>query len=113
MTKLRITFRYCLMDSAYDAKSIYQFVFDRRDRILIIDHNARSNDLREAFDAATKERYKKRSVVERANLHLKDWLLAEKLLVRGSKKVSFELMCGVLCLAAIKILAQFILPSLI
>ena len=58
------------MDSAYDAKSIFQFVLDRG-RILIIDHNTRRKDLREAFDAATKECYKKRSVVERANSHLK------------------------------------------
>ena len=101
-----------IMDSAYDAKSIFQFVQDRG-RTPIIDHNPKRKDSREAFDAVTKEHYKKRSVVERANSHLKDWLLPEKLLVRGIKKVSFELMCGVLCLAAIKILEQFISPSLI
>ena len=95
-----------------DANSISQFVLDRG-RIPIIDQNPRRKPSREAFDEATKEHYKKRSVVERANSHLKYWLLPEKLLVRGSKKVSFELMCGVLCLAAIKILEQFILPSLI
>jgi hypothetical protein len=84
-----------IMDSAYDAKSISQFVCDRG-RIPIIDHNPRRKPSREAFDAATKERYKKRTVVERANSHLKDWLLPDKVLVRGSKKMSFELMCGVL-----------------
>ena len=112
MTEQKITFRYCLMDSAYDAKTIFQFVRDRG-RIPIIDQNTRRKPSREAFDAVTKEHYKKRTVVERANSHLKDWLLPEKLLVRGIKKVSFELMCGVLCLVAIKILEQFILPSLI
>ena len=112
MTEQRINFRSSLMDSAYDARTIAQFVQDRG-RIPIIDHNARRKDSREAFDTATKERYKKRTVVERANSHLKDWLLPDKVLVRGSKKVSFELMCGVICLAAIKILEQFILPSLI
>ena len=111
MTEQRINFLSTLMDSAYDAKSIFQFV-RYRGWIPIIDHNRRK-DLREAFDVVTKEHYKKRSVVERANSHLKYWLLPEKLLVRGSKKVSFELMCGVICLAAIKILEQFILPSLI
>ena len=100
------------MDSAYDAKSIFQFVHGKG-RISIIDHNPKRKDLREAFDAATKERYKKRTVVERANSHLKDWLLPDKVLVRGSKKMSFELIYGVICLAAIKILEQFILPSLI
>ena len=52
MTEQRITFRYCLMDSAYDAKNISQFVFDKA-RIPIIDHNARRKDSREAFDVAT------------------------------------------------------------
>jgi len=101
-----------IMDSAYDAKSIFQFVQDRG-RTPIIDHNPKRKDSREAFDAVTKEHYKKRSVVEGANSHLKDWLLPDKVLVRGIKKVSFELICGVLCLAVIKILEQFILPSLI
>jgi len=66
-----------IMDSAYDAKSISQFVRGRS-RIPIIDQNPRRKPSREAFDAATKEHYKKRSVVERANSHLKDWLLPEK-----------------------------------
>ena len=66
-----------IMDSAYDAKSISQFVRGRG-RIPIIDQNPRRKPSREAFDAATKEHYKKRSVVERANSHLKDWLLPEK-----------------------------------
>jgi hypothetical protein len=100
------------MDSAYDAKSISQFVRGRG-RIPIIDQNQRRKPSRAPFDEATKERYKKRSVVERANSHLKDWLLPDKVLVRGSKKMSFELIYGVICLAAIKILEQFILPSLI
>ncbi|OQB05202.1 MAG: Transposase DDE domain protein [Parcubacteria group bacterium ADurb.Bin216] len=112
MTEQRINFRYCIMDSAYDAKNIFQFVCGRG-RIPIIDHNKRRKDLRDTFDEATKEHYKKRSVVERANSHLKDWLLPDKVLVRGNRKVGFELMCGVICLAAIKILAQFILPNLI
>ena len=112
MTEQRINFRYCLMDNANDARTIAQFVQDRG-RIPIIDHNPRRKDSREASDAATKEYYKKRRVVERANSHLKDWLLPDKVLVRGSKKVSFELMYGVICLAAIKILEKSILPSLI
>ena len=101
-----------IMDSAYDAKSIFQFVLDRC-RIPIIDQNPRRKPSRAPFDAVIKEHYKKRSVVERANSHLKDWLLPDKVLVRGSKKMSFELIYGVICLAAIKILEQFILPSLI
>jgi hypothetical protein len=50
--------------------------------------------------------------VERANSHLKDWLIPTQIFVRGFEKISFLLMCGVLCLAAIKALQYFILPEL-
>jgi hypothetical protein len=38
---------------------------------------------------------------------LKDWLIPTQIFVRGFEKVSFLLMCGVLCLAAIKALQYF------
>lgn len=50
--------------------------------------------------------------MEGANAHLKDWLLPAQLFVRGVTKVTFRLLYGVLCLAALKILQYFILPSL-
>ena len=57
-----------------DAKSICQFVRGGG-RIPIIDQNPRRKPSRAPFDEATNECYKKRSVVERPNSHLKDWLL--------------------------------------
>jgi len=51
-----------------------------------------------------KEQYKARTVVERANSHLKDYLLPKSIYVKGYRKVNFVLQIGVLCLAAIKIL---------
>lgn len=41
-----------------------------------------------------------------------DWLLPSKLPVKGHKKVSFCLLSGVVCLSAIKILQQLVLPEL-
>ena len=57
-----------------------------------------------------KERFKIRSTIERANSHLKDWLIGGKVYVRGIRKVSFHLMSGVVCLAAVKILQYLVVP---
>jgi hypothetical protein len=46
-------------------------------------------------------------------VHLKDWLIPSQIFVRGFEKVSFFLMCGVACLAALKILQYFVLPALV
>jgi hypothetical protein len=60
------------------------------------------------FTPARKERFKIRTSGERANAHLKDWLLPAQIFVHGVEKVSFQLLCGALCLAALKILQYFI-----
>jgi len=111
MTEARVTYLYSLMDAAYDADAITTFITERG-RIPIIDRNTRRNDTRAPFDPATKRRFAVRSTVERANAYLKDWLLSSQCFVRGIKKVSFQMLCGVLCLAALKILQYFIVPSL-
>jgi hypothetical protein len=49
------------------------------------------------------QRIKMRTTVERANSHLKDWLLGGKVYVWDIRKVRFHLMSGVACLAALKI----------
>jgi len=79
-------------------------------RVPLIDPNKRRGAERIVFTPAQKERFKIRTTVERANAHLKDWLIPAQIFVRGVKKVSFQLLCGVLCLAALKILQYFILP---
>jgi hypothetical protein len=74
------------MDSAYDAKTIISFI-KSNDRVPVIDPNKRKNNSRPPPDPAKKERYKIRSVVERANAHLKDCLLPKALYVKGYIKV--------------------------
>ena len=111
MTETRVTHLYSLMDAAYDSETIHSFI-QQRGRVALIDHNKRRNDIRPGFDPARKRRYAIRTTVERTNSHLKDWLLSSPYFVKGIKKVTFQVMCGVLNLAAIKILQYFIAPSL-
>jgi len=110
MSSERITHLYSLMDSAYDAIPIREFIITSG-RIPIIDPNKRRKQQR-VLSPAEKQRFKIRSTVERSNAHLKDWLIPSKIMVRGPDKVSHCLMTGVLCLAAIKILQYCILPGL-
>lgn len=60
--------------------------------------------MKRELDILERELYKARTVVERANSHLKDHLLPKVLYIKGHRKVNFVLQMGVLCLAAIKIL---------
>ena len=109
-TGQRITHQYSLMDSAYDAKEIHNFIISQG-RIPIIDPNKRRKEKR-IFTPEEKHRFKVRSTVERTNGHLKDWLIPSKIMVRGPDKVAHCLMTGVVCLAAIKILQYYILPKI-
>jgi hypothetical protein len=103
LTEQKVTFCYSLMDAAYDAKTIFDFILSR-ERVPIIDPNRRNDENRPPLCPAQQERYKIRTVVERANSHLKDNLLPKALYVKGHTKVSFVLMASVFCLAAIKYL---------
>ncbi len=110
LTERKVTFLYSVMDSAYDARPITNYI-GGKGRVPLIDPNKRRGNERIPFTPAQKERFKIRTTVERANAHLKDWLVPTQIFVRGVKKVSFQLLCGVLCLAALKILQYFILPA--
>jgi len=110
LTERKVTFLYSVMDSAYDAAPVKNYI-DGKGRVPLIDPNKRRGNERIPFTPAQKERFKVRTTVERANAHLKDWLVPAQIFVRGVKKVSFQLTCGVLCLAALKILQYFILPA--
>jgi len=70
MSGQRITHLYSLMDSAYDAKPIKDFITGTG-RIPIIDPNKRRKAQR-VLSSAEKQRFKIRSTVERSNSHLKD-----------------------------------------
>ena len=98
------------MDSAYDAAPIAAYITGKGS-VPLIDPNKRRGSQRIPFAPSQKERFKVRTTVERANAHLKDWLVPTQIFVRGVKKISFQLLCGVLCLAAMKILQYFILPA--
>lgn len=111
LTERKITHCYSLMDAAYDARPIRSLI-TLQGRVALIDQNKRRNDTRPPMDEAQTERYKIRTTVERSNAHLKDWLLPSKIMIKGHAKVNFVLLCGVVVLAAIKILQYFILPKL-
>jgi transposase len=103
LTEEKVTFCYSLMDSAYDAKTIDEFIRSRG-RVPIIDPNKRMKSERPPLDPAKKERFKIRTFVERANSHLKDNLIPRAIYVKGYTKISFVLLASVFCLAAIKFL---------
>jgi hypothetical protein len=101
ITEKKVAFCYSLMDPAYDAQAIADFIYSR-ERVPIIDVNKRKNKNRPPLDPAKKERYKIRTAVERANSHLKDALIPKAIFVKGYNKITFVLFPAVLCLAALK-----------
>jgi len=109
-TSKKVKYFYSVMDSAYDAKWIYSYI-RKCHRVPIIDPNVRRDKNRAPLDPAKQERYKIRTVVERAYSHLKDRLLPQSLFVKGHSKVSFILMTGVISLAALKYLSHFSVPQ--
>jgi len=111
LTSRRLCYLYSLMDAAYDAEEITRYIASQG-RVALIDQNKRRNDKRKPMDPAERKRFGIRSTVERSNSHLKDWLIPAKIMVRGHAKVNFCLLTGVVCLAAMKILQYYILPTL-
>jgi hypothetical protein len=110
MSQERVNHLYSVMDSAYDAKTISDYIAGSG-RVPIIDPNKRRKKKR-TLSCVEQQRFKVRSTVERANSHLKDWFIPAKIMVRGPDKVAHCLMVGVLLLAAIKILQYCIVPKL-
>jgi hypothetical protein len=109
LTGKKVKHLYSVMDAAYDSEDIDSFI-RASGRVPLIDPNKRRKQSR-YFSPPEKERFKIRSSVERANANLKDWLLGSKIMVKGYKKIKYHLMCGVLCLAAIKLLQYITLPE--
>lgn len=108
-TERKLDYLYSVMDSAYDAGPILGYIRSRG-RVPLVDPNKRRGSERATFTPAQRERFRVRTTVERANAHLKDWLLPAQLFFRGILKVSFVLMCGVLLLAALKVLQALAPP---
>ena len=111
LTERNLTYLYSVMDAANDAPQIHHYS-EEQGRIALIDRNKRRGDTGPPMNHAERERFKVCSTVKRANAHLKDWFWPSKIMVRGYSKVNFTLMAGVLCLAAVKILQNFVLPVL-
>ena len=103
LTERRVTHLYSMADSAYDFPE-HELYIRGKGRIPVIDPNNRRSPVKRELGPLEQEQYKARTVVERANSHLKDHLLPAALYVKGHSKVSFVLQMGVLCLAVLKIL---------
>lgn len=106
LTSKKVKYFYSVMDAAYDARTIISYIRRCR-RVPIIDPNRRRDKNRPPLDPAKQERYKIRTTVERAYSHLKDRLIPRLLFVKGHAKISFLIMMGVICLAALKYLQYF------
>lgn len=102
MTSERVTYLYDLMDSAYDAKPIYE-VSRSLGHVPIIDKNGRRKD---NIPLAPHEavRYRERTVAERCNSRLKESFGADNVMVRGALKVRLHLMFGLVTLFADQLL---------
>jgi hypothetical protein len=102
MTSERVTYLYDLMDSAYDAKPIYE-VSRSLGHVPIIDKNGRR---KEVIPLAPHEavRYRERTVAERFNSRLKESFGAGNVMVRGALKVRLHLMFGLVALFADQLL---------
>lgn len=93
---------YELMDSAYDAKEIKDFIISKGS-VPIIDPNNRGSQHTRELAPHERQRYRQRSSAERTNSQLKDNFNGRFLRVRGHAKVFTHLMFGVLSLTVIQI----------
>jgi len=103
MTAAKVTALYELMDSAYDAKHIYDAIA-ALGHVAIIDKNDRGNGKVIEFDPATKRRYNERSTAERGNSRLKDEFGLRHVRVKGHTKVHAHIMFGIIALFADQLL---------
>jgi len=90
-----------MADSSYDFPE-HRLYVSGKGRLALIDPNNRRSSVKRELGPLEKEQFKARTVVERANSHLKDHLLPAALYVKWYDKVNFILLMGVLCLAALE-----------
>lgn len=110
MSTQRVTYCYELMDAAYDAHHIKE-QSRQLGHVAIVDPKAPGGPKSQAkaipmgkrkpeLTWAEQDRYKERTMVERANARLKDEFGGRSVRVRGAAKVMAHLMFGVLALTA-------------
>jgi hypothetical protein len=97
ITESRVTYLYELMDAAYDAEVIRDFVASRN-HVALIDFNHRGPKDERCFLSHEAHHYKVRISAERVNSQLKDNYGGNKVRVRGPEKVMSHLMFGILAL---------------
>lgn len=99
ITNARAEVCYELMDAAYDAKEIRDFI-QSKGHVDLIDFNHRGpNDTRK-FEDFEAERYKQRNSAERVNSLLKDNYAGCDFHVRGHSKIAAHLLFSITCIAA-------------
>ena len=98
LTSDKVAYLYDLMDAAYDAARINE-ASRQFNHVPIIDKNARGKEV-VPMAPHEAERYKGRSVAERANSRLKEDFGADNVMVRGATKVTMHLMFGIITLFA-------------
>lgn len=102
MSSSKVDYLYDLMDSAYDAGSIYEVSRDLG-HVPIIDKNSRGKDV---IPMAPHEarRYNERTTAERFNSRLKEEFGGRNVMVRGAEKVKLHLLFGVITIFADQLL---------
>jgi len=96
LTSEKVTYLYDLMDSAYDASSIWD-VSRSLGHVPIIDRNSRRGELLPMAPAEA-VRYRERTASERLNARLKEEFGGRRVMVKGHKKVTLHLMFGIIAL---------------
>lgn len=102
LTAEKVTSLYDLMDSAYDAESIYQ-VSRSLGHVPVIDKNPRRGTVLPMAPAEAL-RYNERTIAEHTNGRLKEEFGGNKVKVRGYIKVKLHLMLGLIALFADQLL---------
>lgn len=113
MSSQRVTYCYELADSAYDARELREHSQGMGHVPITDPHNAGRKSQSKSIPLgkpdrelswAEAERYKERTMVERANGRLKDEFGGREIRVRGAAKVMAHLMFGVLALTVDQLL---------
>jgi hypothetical protein len=112
MTARRVTSLYDLMDSAYDAPSIHEHSIELGHKPIVDPANRGPKNRnviavgksRRQLSFAEAQRYRERTLIERANGRLKDEFGGRTIRVRGPVKVMAHLMFGVLALTVDQLL---------
>lgn len=99
MTAKRVTSLYSLMDAGYFSSEIKHFVESCGKVAVIAPKKPRGKELI-PLDPAKADRFKNRSVAERANARIKDDLAGSRFRFRGALKVASHLGFSILALAS-------------